>query len=438
MLPPRQAGQAAIVLLAFLGSLLGGFFLVFNVGQLVTDQVRLVTAADAAAYSAAVWEARSLNFQATLNRAIVANEVAIAQFVSLRSWSAHVDRGIDNAATVASWVPPLGRALQVLARGWDAVDRSLQTTLPPLESALSAWNVDALVRAQDLAHQQALVGAADLVAEVARANEPRAEVGEGTRVLQVRNASGWQSGLTSRNRRGGSDLRRYRDLLHASRDGFSARRAFDPLPSNPLLSAPRRGGTELLGEQAWRAVDTWSLHIDYLLGSREVPFAWGAAEQRERPVAQRGQHGGSRRDNPRATSLAERGLVASAGYSGIPEIRDIIRPARRDDLRLTYGVSLRLPRPRVVSIESLLLPSGLDAGAGPVGAGLQLPADALHAQATAEVFFARPLARADGRREFPSLFNPYWQVRPVPVSATDRQLTAPTRGVAVDPFAVLP
>jgi hypothetical protein len=241
-----------------------------------------------------------------------------------------------------------------------------------------------------------------------------------------------------RNRRGGTDLVRYRELLQSARDGFTASRRFDPLPSNPVITAPRRGGTELIGEHAWRAVDSWSLHFNYLLDRVEVPLAWGAAEQRSRPVPQRGLHGGSRRTNPRATTLAERGLRARGGYRGIPEIRDVIRPGRREDLRLTYGVSLRVPRERIATIDRLFLTQGLDTGAGPVTAGLRLPADALHAQATAEIFFQRPVARLDGRREYPSLFNPYWQVRPVETPASDRLLTAGTRGAAADPFAVMP
>ena len=79
----------------------------FSVGQVINDKVRLVNAADAAAFSAAQWQARSLNYQAYLNRAIVANEVAIAQMVSLRSWSRYMDRTISNASRIGSFVPPI-------------------------------------------------------------------------------------------------------------------------------------------------------------------------------------------------------------------------------------------------------------------------------------------------------------------------------------------
>src|SRR5688572_14423197 len=101
-----HSGQSSIVLLALLASLVAAGAACFGVGQLVNDKMRLVNAADAAAYSAAQWEARSLNFQSYLNRAIVANEVAIAQLVSLRSWSGYVSTLARNGATVAQWIPP--------------------------------------------------------------------------------------------------------------------------------------------------------------------------------------------------------------------------------------------------------------------------------------------------------------------------------------------
>ena len=70
-----HSGQALVIMLAFMAVLSGAFIMVFNSGQVVNDKIKLANAADAAAYSAALWEARSLNYQAYLNRAIVANEL---------------------------------------------------------------------------------------------------------------------------------------------------------------------------------------------------------------------------------------------------------------------------------------------------------------------------------------------------------------------------
>ena len=434
-----QAGQATIVVLAMLSVLVGAMIVVYSTGRLVNDKMKLLNAADAAAFSAAQLQARSLNYQAYLNRAIVANEVAIAQLVSLRSWSAYMNRTISNASRVGSFVPPLAPALQALERGWTAVNQIVGRVAPPLETGISRWNVDVLSTAQAIAHQQAPPAAADLVAQAAQASDIRAEVNDATRLLQVRNASVWQHRFTTRYQRGSGDLLRFAQLLGDARDGFSARRSHDLLPDGLPLQVSRRGGTDLLGEYTWRAVDTLSAHVNLVITEQEIPLGWGAAEERRLVVRQRGDHGGSLRRNPRASRLALRSNVPEQGYRGLPEIRDVVTPQRQDDRTLTYAVSLSTPADRLETLDRILVPGGIQSLDGTVhSAAPVLSAGALHALSSAEVYFRRPVERRDGRREFASLFNPYWQARLVETSAADRSLTAPGRGLTIDPFAVIP
>jgi hypothetical protein len=434
-----HSGQALIVMLGLITGMLATFILVFNSGQVVNDKIRLTNAVDAAAYSAALWQARGLNYQAYLNRAIVANEVAIAQLVSLQAWSRYVDTLTTNADRVGRYVPYLGAAIRALERGWDAVDQAIGRGAPPLERALSAWNSQVLANAQAVAHQQAPIAAADLVGQVLQSNEPRAELTPATRILQVRNAEVWQHRFTQRYDRGGGDLRRYTALLADSRDGFTRSRSND-LFDVGIVSMSRRGGTDLIGEYAWRGMDTLSLHFDLLFAHQEIPLAWGAAELRRHPVSGRATHGGSLRRNPVASRRATRTMRREDGYQGVPQIRDVVRPAARDQRSLVYSVAARLPAGAVRTLDLLLgsapglvTPEGRQESIGPA-----FSEGALHAMSSAEVYFQRPGARRDGREEFPSLFNPYWQARLVPVSTTDRQLTAGSRGLAADPFALLP
>ena len=91
-----QSGQilpVATVLLLIIG---GMFYLMVNAGQSVTEKIRVTNAADAAAYSAGVVEARALNYDAYLNRAMVANQIAIAQMVSFASWANYFATAADN------------------------------------------------------------------------------------------------------------------------------------------------------------------------------------------------------------------------------------------------------------------------------------------------------------------------------------------------------
>lgn len=437
----RHRGQALVMMLALLASMIGGLVLVLNTGQLVNDKIRLTNAADAAAYSAALWQARSLNFQAYVNRAMLANEVAIAQLVSLRSWSRYVDTLASNASTAAQFIPPLAAPVRALATGWNRVDALLARSLPELEGGLSFWNNSILARTQAVAHVSAPVAAAELVTEVARANEPRARASRAQPLLQARNGQRWLNGFTKQYQRGGGDLRRFSSLVLDSRDGFSReRRGNLPVPL-PLLSVKRRGGTELIGEYSWQGMDTLSAHVNLLLSHQEIPLGWGAAQQRHprHPSNRRGEHGGSWSDNPRASRLGRATLRAAIDYQGLPQVRDVVNPLSVAPRTLVYSVALELPGESISSVDRLLMPAGIATFDGaPESAAPDYAAGALHALATAEVYFQRPVARVDGRTEYPSLFSPYWQARLAPTPAAERQLTALTRGVPADPFAVLP
>jgi len=75
--------------LLFLAAVLMVLLSLFNKGQLIKNRVQLENAADATAYSQAKLSARSQNFTAYTNRAMIANEVSIGQFVALLSWANH-------------------------------------------------------------------------------------------------------------------------------------------------------------------------------------------------------------------------------------------------------------------------------------------------------------------------------------------------------------
>jgi hypothetical protein len=85
------SGQALVPALMFL--LVGciGLYVAFNSFQMSSAKIKLQNTADAAAYSAAVLQARDYNFSAYTNRAMVANQVTAAQVVALKSWIDELD-----------------------------------------------------------------------------------------------------------------------------------------------------------------------------------------------------------------------------------------------------------------------------------------------------------------------------------------------------------
>src|SRR5690606_2686661 len=95
------------------------------------EKIKLQNTADAAAYSAAVAEARDYNFSAYTNRAMVANQVAVAQFVGMTSWfrnmAAHGNGDPTNAGRTVYRIffnappSPLGNIYQKFLKGMGKV-----------------------------------------------------------------------------------------------------------------------------------------------------------------------------------------------------------------------------------------------------------------------------------------------------------------------------
>ncbi|GEM_PF-6932788 len=77
-----------LLIVLLLPAVLIALFMTFSAAKLTTAKMEVQNAADAAAYSVSVLEARDLNFMAYTNRAMIANDVAIAQIVGLTSWAA--------------------------------------------------------------------------------------------------------------------------------------------------------------------------------------------------------------------------------------------------------------------------------------------------------------------------------------------------------------
>ena len=134
----RQRGQSAIFVLLFLGVVLVSLNYLYKQGRITSDKMQMQNAADAAAYGTSLIEARDLNFAAYMNRAIVANEVAIGQMVGLASWAFHLqsfapflrtwDTNVVGPGTLGIASP----AMQSIAGGFDAAGQGFIRVLKPL------------------------------------------------------------------------------------------------------------------------------------------------------------------------------------------------------------------------------------------------------------------------------------------------------------------
>lgn len=131
----KQLGQALIPGIAILFFIVLFALALFNTGQLASEKIRLSNTADAAVYSGLVWQARALNFHSYTNRAMVANQVTMAQAVSLHSWSLYGRIATENVHAVLGSIPYLGTVSGVM----QSTMASIATTIEPISAALLAF-----------------------------------------------------------------------------------------------------------------------------------------------------------------------------------------------------------------------------------------------------------------------------------------------------------
>jgi len=110
----NQKGQAAVFVLALLGVVLLCAVFLYQSGRITSEKMQLQNAADSAAFGAMVLEARSLNFTAYTNRAMVANEVAVGQLIGLLSWADGLTQTEEYADVYTTAVEIAGQALAAI------------------------------------------------------------------------------------------------------------------------------------------------------------------------------------------------------------------------------------------------------------------------------------------------------------------------------------
>jgi hypothetical protein len=431
---PRQRGQSLVFVLGFAATLAAVFLVAYGAGERLAAKQRLLDAADAAAFGGAIWQARTLNFQAYANRAIVANEVALAQAVSLRAWSDYMARTLTNVDTVARYVPYLGQATSAARSGWASIDAGLQPTMRAVEAASVAAN-QILAAAQPAVHAFGFVAAEQVARETLASHGAAVTLSAGGVALVARNGAEWQRYTDTY---AGDRRARLRDVVLRGRDGFTRERNLRLSPLGGFaVRLEKRGGTELVDFDTWRALDTFALHqrTGFIFGRwrESVPLGWGAAQVAVRPSPGRAHHGGAWSTNPRTARLAEGRLSATThrAYTGLAATRDVA--ALRGEAReLRFSVEARAE-----DVDPVAEPSRT--GVERIGtATLRLSEGGRtqYALATAAVRFERAEPRADGRREYGSLYNPYWSARLVAPTGAERLLAAASRG-GVDPYAGL-
>lgn len=438
--PGQQHGQVLPLALVLLVAVAATTFYMFNSGQLVQEKLRLTNTADAVAYSAGVFDARMLNYDAYTNRAIIANQIAIGQAVGLASWAKYMGTSADNIGPYLYLIPYVGPALKA---AMDHVASIMEIFTPALAAAIPLHDtaIQALALSQQVMHgpgdSVALGNRLAVMQRVARENDPEA-------VVDPVPISDDFIGFT-RNHESREERRRMGRVVSDSRESFLRSRNwnFGLVVLCTGIQLRKRGGTELIDlADGWKSMDTLSAHRyrirRFSCRRSERPIGYGTAFSDEDLPDSAYSYSGSRSTNPRASRRADSGEGIAEGFDpapstigggAIPTFKELSsRALEMDDpvTQLTIRVTKAAGDQRYSGGASLIRPQGrLELYDGAHSGGQSAAA------ARVEVFFERPDAgnpRHPDRNELGSLFNPYWQVRLAPITPAERLMAQLRQG----------
>jgi len=233
----RQRGQAMAFTLAFGVATALVALVLFNSGMLANAKTRLQNAADAGAYSAGLLQARDHNFSAYTNRAIVANQAAVAQLVSLKSY---MEDAADTHGRMSGAILSVEELIPSSKPAWNFAGSlpvgSLNSTVSSLAPA-AVKGLDLLIHAfeaaQEAHHLATVLDMALVADEVVKRNDPNAAVTQsvflaGRTAVQVK---AW-SDTTKRHRANdaSNEADRFADLVVSDKatDGFTRNRLSVP------------------------------------------------------------------------------------------------------------------------------------------------------------------------------------------------------------------
>ncbi|MBW8843562.1 MAG: hypothetical protein JF607_01135 [Burkholderiales bacterium] len=466
----RTRGQAAIWLLGTLAASAAVMYGVFNTGQVIVGKERAVNAADAAALAGATAEARLLNLMAYANRGVIANEVFLAQLLSMESWVQYLGRTSENIEIlldIISLFPPAAAFAQPAAQVMDKVamvadkahtglQKGINVYIPVLEvaktgikAAEGAIRVGGGLLAGDAARNLVKANRTDFNGRF----DPGVAVADAGLLKEltfVQNNTDWVNftKLYDGNNRGDAKY-----ILEQSLDKFTANRpgAFWLNLSIPLVAGmEKKGGSKLQGYDRWESEDTLEMWQQCGVKKCWEPIGWGRAN-----ADKNGNSGGTWSPSRSAQDLAQGNGGTHSKWTGVPSLYDIAnkstKTGERENLGLDFVVAVARPGANDFTTTKLAMDNVASTSvAGSADLPLKQRASQNTAFAKARVFFERPrrgltndftasgLWRPDQAKEYGSLYSPYWQARLRDISAGEKVALLGAMGLTPDYAAYTP
>jgi len=239
-----QQGQAMVFVLLTLSVVLLSMTFLYKAGRLTSEKMELQNAADASAYSVSLLEARDLNFSSYLNRAKVANEIGIAQFVGLSSWATQYSSSRSHFRVLSTYVsaipfvgPALSSGLKVIGNTLGSVGDSLSRIMakiaPNVFKFMNAVNLGYSVStgAFHVASMYLIVNTLFDKNGILKTNDPNAKLSDAGMLSAVIHLFSYQVLFTKTYNPDGpakkNDYTTFAALTSDARDRFSKSRGFN-------------------------------------------------------------------------------------------------------------------------------------------------------------------------------------------------------------------
>lgn len=279
-----QRGQALAFGTLWLVPLLVLLLAVYATGQYATAKAELQNTADASAYSVATVAARDYNFSAYMNRAMVANQVAVGQWTGLASWFQYTGQVIENIDVLCQVIPGLDAICTAVSEAfqefktvyvdsvWPVVNQVLSywmqalTDLQLLFHVLTAESlVQNLVMSGELGTQPGIVKQNDVNATLIQWPDSGKDIPtEIYRLAQlITDASEWwqyTNGKQHREGDSGKGMARFAEVVNASRDPFAHDRRWD---LGPVTIFDSDWVWKLLPDFIRRIIKSFSFIVDF-------------------------------------------------------------------------------------------------------------------------------------------------------------------------------
>lgn len=435
-----QSGQSTMLMLVLSLVLMLTMVFVFNTSQLLSERQQAKMLADHAAYATATRQARLLNLNAYINRTQIANQLAIAQAVSTGSWFKYAAKTSDNISTLTSFFPPVSAVFSNIGTG---LDYAADLMTPYLVAY--GYQVKFLESAQQALN---LVSNATILTAPQEFSDLTSEKGNSEYdVRLIATASVFPAQIIKQYTE--KERERMAQVVLSSADSFITNRSKNNIVPKIYVPTPgsigtmrihKAGGTELVGLDEWKGVDTLSIHLQYKKLSKlkwktyneETPVGWGSAAGSSLgtdKAKNSGSYGGASSVNPQARKYAEnnvpnywdpRSSSTSLTGVGIPNFYEL-KDLKNTETVFSLLVSAKKSKNKIetvnrnsnlkISKDFTVLDNYDELEKGSVSNG------DMQALTKAEVYFQRPwemevtAVSKSINHEYGSLFSPYWQIR---------------------------